>query len=151
MNIIVDLDRTLADDSHRKFYIESDPKNWGAYWEPSECYRDPPNMPVITVLQAIRAMYPSIHILIVTGRTVKLKKITMRWLMEKGVMFDGIFMRDEDDHSPSEELKAKFIDEVLEVRYKGDETLFVLDDRAKDVRMWRDRGFTCFQVMDGDF
>lgn len=33
MNIVFDLDGTLADDSHRKHYLDRDPKDWNGFYD----------------------------------------------------------------------------------------------------------------------
>ena len=46
-DIIFDMDGTLADVSHRKHFVENNPKNWEAFYK--AMINDKPNSPVIMI------------------------------------------------------------------------------------------------------
>jgi uncharacterized protein YcfJ len=57
-------------------------------------------------------------------------------------------MRPAGTNHPDQELKRALYDEHVVGTY---DVAFVIDDRDKVVRMWRDLGLTCLQVADGAF
>lgn len=88
-------------------------------------------------------------IIIVSGRKNKYLEDTKKWLKEKIVAFDEIFMpRADDDNRKDFIIKQEIYDNNIKGKYN---IAFVLDDRNQVVRLWRELGFTCLQVNDGDF
>lgn len=57
-------------------------------------------------------------------------------------------MRKNNDFRPDEEIKKEIYFDKIINNYN---ILFILDDRAKVVKMWRELKLTCLQVDDGDF
>lgn len=87
-------------------------------------------------------------ILIVSGREDTCKQVTERWLGKNYVMYDELFMRKHGDYRPDEVIKKEIYDKHIKDKYDVE---FVLDDRNKVVKMWRDLGLKCLQVAEGDF
>ena len=57
-------------------------------------------------------------------------------------------MRKDNDFRPDEEIKKEIYFNKIINNYN---ILFILDDRTKVVKMWRELKLTCLQVDDGDF
>ena len=72
------------------------------------------------------------------------------WSANKGVIKDIIpkGLEPYTDFRPDEEIKKEIYFNKIINNYN---ILFVLDDRAKVVKMWRELKLTCLQVDDGDF
>lgn len=87
-------------------------------------------------------------ILIVSGREDACKQVTERWLGKNYVMYDELFMRKHGDYRPDEVIKKEIYDKHIKDKYDVE---FVLDDRNKVVKMWREIGLKCLQVAEGDF
>ncbi len=146
--IIVDLDGTLALNSHRYHYIDKSKvikPNWETYFE--ECDKDRPNLPVIESIKALKAQGYFIYIFSARGDIVKGK--TIKWLKKYDIPFDHLTMREMNSYTPDEELKKSWLLSIYP-NYQ-DDILCVFDDRDKVVKMWRSLGLTCFQVAEGDF
>lgn len=146
-NVIFDLDGTLALCDHRRHHVEGPKKNWQAFFD--ECDKDEVNVPV----QGIFNFYmgePNVKVFILSGRSgddVTLSK-TVNWLAKNGLTPDHFEMRKPGDRRHDVTIKSEM---VKKLGLTPENTIAVFDDRNSVVKMWRDMGFTCFQVADGDF
>ena len=87
-------------------------------------------------------------VVIVSGRKEINKETTERWLLEHGVPFDKILMRKTEDNRKDDIIKKEIYDNEIKGKYNVE---FVLDDRDRVVKMWRDQGLTVLQVAAGKF
>lgn len=135
--MIVDIDGTVALRGDRE------PYDWGRVGE------DRPNTPIITVIQAVQRQY-GYRIIFTSGRKRQCHKATVDWIREHmGVEQPVLFMRSDNDNDPDFEVKRRmFTDGIYPV---WGNPVLVFDDRDQVVRMWRELGFTCLQVADGNF
>jgi hypothetical protein len=132
--IIVDLDGTLALIGNRSPY------------DADECGLDVVNEAVRTVMGW--AQTAGYAIVLVSGRGLKAshRTRTEQWLTWNGIHWDELHMRRPGDQRPDDVVKAEIYRDRIEDNHT---VLFVLDDRAAVVRMWREQfGLTVFQVAD---
>ena len=147
MNVVFDLDGTLADDSHRVPYLNSEPKEWDLYFE--ACDQDEPIKPMINTLSSL--MLWGARCEIWTGRSASVAKKTRAWLAGQ---LPGqyhripIKMRPVGNYIPDYELKALWL---AEFESRGESLDLVFEDRQRVVDMWREKGILCVQVRPGDF
>lgn len=81
-----------------------------------------------------------------SGRDASCRPETEKWLEEKMIDYDGLFMRKEGDSRNDAIIKRELFDKHIRGKYN---VLFVLDDRPRVVRMWQDElGLTVFAVGD---
>ena len=144
MNVIFDLDGTLALCQHRRRFVEGEKKNWDAFYD--ACDLDDPNTDVVILTKELFLLNHKIWIF--SGRSDRVQQKTTDWLAKYGICYHMLVMRTDGDYTPDEELKKQWTT-VLELT--PDNTLCVFDDRDKVVKMWRESGFTCLQVAEGDF
>lgn len=148
--IIFDLDGTLAlIDKRRELAMKSGKMDWDVFFNPANIHLDEPNKPVIELYNACAMQgHPT---MIFSGRSDRMRMATLKWLAKELPTPSkdkvAMRMRREGDYTPDDELKRKWFD----FYFKKDEVLFVVDDRDKVVKMWRDMGLTCLQVADGNF
>lgn len=136
--IIFDLDGTLANIDHRLSFIKQEPKDWQRFFK--ACPADQPKQAVI---QAAKGLYQLGHpIWILSGRSISVKDKTITWLKQHNIPYDKLIMRNMNDFTPDHELKRQWI---IEYELKP-RTLCIYEDRQQVVDMWREEGFTCFQV-----
>lgn len=141
--IIVDLDGTLADIAHRRVHVEGKKKDWKSFNQ--NIIEDALNF---WCREIIRRMIPDHEILLVSGRTEELREETLAWLKKFEVPFTELFMRKRGDHRDDTVVKREIYRHSIRPTH---DVLFVIDDRAKVVRMWRDEGLVCLQCDWGDF
>jgi len=131
--IVVDIDGTLAHNSSGR--------DWYDYHRVGEDT-------VHGHIKSILKRYTDIYILLVSGRYDNCKEITENWLQEHDIPYSNIFMRKTGDNRCDTIVKQELFEEYIEPFFN---VLFVLDDRDRVVRMWRELGIPCLQVAPGDF
>ena len=159
MNIVFDLDGTLADDKHRKHHLAKSPKDWDAYFE--ACDGDTPHRHVVKTFFALKRDGHRIDIWSARGEGCggSVRKTTVNWLLREcgirvalneayGDSFHGLRMRPHDDRRDDTLLKREWINDA---RAAGRAPHLVFEDRQRVVDMWRAEGVPCFQVAPGDF
>ena len=90
----------------------------------------------------------SYKILIVSGRDDCNLEETRKWLREKGVTFDLIYMRKTGDRRTDWVVKKEIYESDISPYYN---IFYVVDDRGSVVRMWRSLGLTVLQLDDTNF
>ena len=131
--IIVDIDGTIALMRGR-----------GPY-DTAKCMTDVPNEPVVDIVKT----FDQEHVIIlVSGREDKFRSITEDWLKSYEIPYDHLFMRPTGDVRNDAIVKAEIFDAHIRTEFN---VKFVLDDRDRVVKMWRDLGLTCLQCAYGDF
>lgn len=147
-HIIIDLDGTLCDISHRVHLAQA--KDWEEFHKGIP--DDAVNQDVMQLLEIFSEA--SINIIICTGRPESTRISTLSWLHRNSVHedVDILLMRPNDDHSPDHELKVRMLDEHFGSRESAlRNILFILDDRDKVVEAYRNAGFACWQVQAGKY
>lgn len=102
----------------------------------------------------IQEMTPDTYIIIVSGRDDTCKDETLKWLADNNIPFDEFYMR---DHTLVDEKGNKLDDTIIKRNIYEDmikprfNVRFVLDDRDRVVKMWREQGLKVLQVAEGDF
>lgn len=134
--IICDLDGTLCLKGDREF---------NDYMRVGE---DKLNSPIRTILQM--CYIAGYDIILVSGREDKdyCRSITESWLTVHNIRYNSLYMRKFKDFRSDDIIKKEIYLELIQPRYKIE---FVLDDRDKVVKMWRELGLTCLQVAEGNF
>lgn len=172
---VFDLDGTLADAEHRLHYIcepngkPKPKKDWNGFF--SECLNDKPLCGTIDILKAIatRRYFTSTNelILILTARNEIARKETLVWL-NRHVNFklggenvnpvDFLIMRPKGNREQDDILKPHQLDVFLSglrksgnLRLRKATVANIYEDRSRVVQAWRNKGYNCLQVSDGDF
>lgn len=130
--ILVDVDGTLADCSHREHYVSTEgKKDWNMFFNLTPF--DPARQ---DVLDLIETKYKNLPKIIVTARDESWRPHTEKWLKEAGVTFENILMRQKNDKRKDTEVKQ----EILDMYCNIDRIKAVVDDRPCVVSMWKDNG-----------
>ena len=145
---IFDLDGTISLCDHRLKYIQGKKKDWDTFFK--ACINDKPNKPVIQILNELSVN--NYTIIIVSGRSADVRKETEKWLQEHIVLYDYLYMRPHNNFTSDDILKKELMLQAQkEMNFTKEDVLCIFEDRSKVVKMWRDLGYTCFQVKDGDY
>lgn len=174
MDIIFDIDGTLADPSHRlhlikdmAHWVSKDGKvpkpNWEEFLSVEQISKDTPIVPIWNVLTSLLTIYPN-RILFMTGRDENKRKATMDWLtrphetlsefttnnLNRAFQRDHarLLMRNIGDRRHSREVKRTMLWDAVGAGFKP---LMAFDDRAEDIKMYRSHGLIGCQVNEGDF
>ncbi len=140
--VLVDMDGTLTDVSHRLHFINQPGKrkNWKRFFEAMDT--DPP---IAEIADWVRELAQQYVIVIVTGRPETYRERTIAWLRRYGVPWDEMYMRPDGDHRADHIVKKEILDAFGP---RCDLIAFVIDDRPSVCDMWRAAGLLCHQVGD---
>lgn len=130
---LFDIDGTLAVRGERS------PYDWSRVGE------DTPNVPVIAIARHLAHYH---RIVCVSGRDESCRFQTDIWLRTHLGMYDGLFMRPLRDNRADHVIKRELYENKIAPTFT---ITGVFDDRDQCVRLWRELGFTCFQVGEGAF
>jgi len=127
--IIVDIDGTLANCSHRSPY------------DTEKCLDDKLILPVY---QAVLAMSSCVNnIIYLSGREDKYEDLTRKWLEKHKIDFELLYMRAEGDTRPDWIIKKELFYKHIKDKHN---ILFVIDDRPQVRKMWVKEGIFVFNV-----
>lgn len=141
-----DLDGTLCDCQHRRHFVhppEGTKKDWQGFFK--GMVDDKVNFPVMKTLKLLQREYQIIYC---SGRPDNFRKETQEWLTRHGAPEGPLYMRPRSDSRQDNITKEVILDFEVLTRYTP---YLFLDDRDQVVKMLRGRGFTVFQVADGNF
>lgn len=138
--VIVDLDGTLADVTHRRHYVSQKPKNWKAFYD--EMVNDSPRP---GLLQLINFLSYHCMVIIFSARPHSYYVQTHDWLKKHKVRNFTLFMRDDGGQKPDVEVKREMLAKLRDT-WPSIEILGVFDDRQRVVDFWRSEGLECYQV-----
>lgn len=145
--IVVDLDGTLCDCSHRVHLAQA--KQWEEFHKgipEDKVYED-----VHQIMSALLGYY---DIILLTSRDEKTRQATMDWFEANKILdfVDELLMRPEGNHESDHILKPRLLMEYFgSLERAKEKVLFILEDRDKVVQIWRDLGFRCWQVQAGAY
>lgn len=97
---------------------------------------------------------PDTYIIIVSGRDADCKAETEAWLKAHNIPYDELYMRDpervDENNNKIDDtiIKREIYETWIKPRYN---VRFVLDDRDRVVKMWREQGLKVLQVAEGNF
>jgi hypothetical protein len=144
---ICDIDGTIADNQHRQWILTEPGKpqpNWELFFNLMGEDSPVPHMQkLLWDLHRAKA-----KIVYVTGRPEPYRQLTHRWLIKHNFPIGEMYMRPKGDHRPDHIVKKELYDAYLVNERKP---IMIFDDRNTVVKMWREMGLPCAQVVEGDF
>lgn len=172
MDVVFDIDGTLANASHR-LHLITDPEHfvikdglpkpdWESFLAPGMTSKDTPIEPIWEVLNALHRLRH--RILFITARPERERDATYAWLTRRDCTVRGqfgdwhhqlrdcarplsMYMRADGDRRPSEVVKRESLQKA---RTDGYDPVLVFEDRVTDTAMWRSEGLLCCQVAEGN-
>ena len=144
--VVVDIDGTIAQIGNRLKYItEQNPKDYDAFYD--HVGEDEPIQKICNVVWSLSQQY---DIIFCTGRAERCRKQTEAWLKRHLPLYEGyqLLMRKDGDHRHDVDVKPQLLEQAS---IYPNRVLCILEDRNSMVKKWRELGFTCLQVNDGDF
>lgn len=151
--VIFDLDGTLADiEERRQLAMKSGKMNWDIFFDPNNIKLDKPIQSIIYLYNKM-IKDNEVDVMIFSGRSEITRQATLRWFKHHEIPYpQALKMRQEEDYTPDEELKKEWLHKIMDnFGLTIKDIIFVVDDRSKVVKMWRELGLTCLQVAEGDF
>jgi hypothetical protein len=154
MNVVFDMDGTLADTSNRQHLVANQldtegraiPKDFKAFHDLMST--DLPVWPLIILFELVNVRGNNVTIL--TGRPESYRQQTVEWLANVGITLNKnqLVMRPESDSTmPDAAWKRLWLDHCA----PEDRPDLVFEDRMRVVDMWRAQGILCAQVGPGNY
>lgn len=135
--VLVDIDGTLADGEHREHLVKGPKKDWDAYYKLLSA-----DFPHEHIVKWVYHLSENHTIVIVSGRPDTYQRETLFWLREVAkVPFDWLFMRAGSDKREDSIVKKEILDKIPK-----EKIAFVIDDRPRVIRMWRENGLSVIPV-----
>jgi len=143
--VVIDLDGTLCDDSHREHLVIA--KEYDAY---HALLRDDVPWPDVKAYLSLLGL-DSVTVAL-TARPETYRAATHDWLIEHECVFDHVLMRGKDDFRNITEVKPELLRMFLQENdYSPEDVLVILEDREHMVEKWRNLGYRCWQVRPGGY
>ena len=148
--ILVDIDGTIADCSERaKKYLSGDTPDWDGFYE--ACGEDKPIQSIINLVEELSVHY---DIAFCSGRRESVRGKTEEWMKRHLVHTTyepiGMLFRKDGDKRHDTEVKPEMLDAWL-AQNPNYKICYILEDRNSMVAKWRELGYVCLQVADGNF
>jgi uncharacterized HAD superfamily protein len=143
--VIVDIDGTIADNSHRQHHLMKERKDWKSY--NATMHLDTPIEKIVDLVNMFGDA--DCEIVLCTGREECFMGETKAWLEWHCIPYHKLLMRPLKDYRADEIVKLELLDKLLAEKER--DIWLVIDDRRKVVDAWRARGLLCMQVAPGEF
>lgn len=144
MDIVFDIDGTLADITHRRHLVVEKPTNWLKFQ--SLAHLDAPHEPIASLARSLSILCH--RLILCSGRGELERQVTETWLRAHQIRYDRLYMRAEKDYRADDVIKEELLNQMIADGYRPE---LVFDDRDRVVQMWRRRGIACCQVAEGNF
>lgn len=143
--VVVDIDGTIAKVGDRLKYLQQEKKDWDSFYE--HCDEDEPIRDVISIIEDL--YYEGRNIVFCTGRRQSVAEKTINWLLNHTkVKYFNLIMRPDGDFRHDTLVKPELL---AAEGIAPEDVLCIFEDRNSMVTRWRDLGFRCLQVCEGDF
>lgn len=139
--VVFDIDGVLSDAASRQHYIEAGRRNWNAFFD--ACGDDPL---IEEVARLLHLLDPSLQIVLLTGRPIRVQPQTLAWLRRYELRWDLLIMRDFGDYSAAREFKQWT---VRDLRQHGFRLDLAFEDDRRNLEMFRAEGVHCVYIHSG--
>lgn len=139
--VVVDLDGVVSDATHRQHLVTGGRRAWDEFFE--ACGADPV---IAEVARLVSLLDPGLVVVLLTGRPLGVRVLTLDWLERVDLRWDVLVMRDSGDYSASRAFKRR---SVAELRAAGFELRLALDDDRRNCEMFRSEGLPCVYLHSG--
>jgi FMN phosphatase YigB (HAD superfamily) len=139
---VFDIDGTLADVSERLHHVRAKPKNWNAFFAAMA-----QDKAIASMVRLCNLLHEAgVRIVLCSGRPERYRTDTLSWLAREGVRYDELRLRRDGDRRSDTISKREMLAGIDPAH-----VLFIVEDRASVVEMWRAQGFVCLQCAPGEF
>jgi hypothetical protein len=139
--VVFDIDGVLSDAVGRQHFLEVGRRNWDAFFE--ACGDDPVIEEIARLLELLDS---SLHVILLTGRPLRVRPQTEAWLERYGLRWDLLIMRDWGDYSDVTSFKRAV---VHELRDGGFDIRLALEDDPQNHAMYVAEGIPCVYIHSG--
>jgi len=139
--VVFDVDGVLSDAASRQHFIEGGRRDWDGFFE--ACGDDPL---IDEVARLLELLDPTLRIILLTGRPVRVQPQTLAWLERYQLRWDLLVMRDFGDYTAARVFKRG---SVAELREYGFDLQLAFEDDRRNLDMFRSEGVPCVYIHSG--
>ena len=144
--MVFDIDGVLSDATKRQHFLDGDGrkdgrKDWRGFFD--ACGDDEL---IVETGRLTELLDPAVAVVLLTGRPVRVRQLTVDWLDGNGVRWDLLVMRDAGDYSAALEFKRRT---VAQLRARGLDLRLAFEDDERNHRMFLDEGVPCMYIHSG--
>ena len=140
-SVVFDMDGVLSDAAGRQHLLEWPRRDWDAFFEAVG-----QDELIGEVARLLDVLDPSLCIVLLTARPIRVQPQTLVWLAEHGLRWDLLVMRDWGDYGAAREFKR---DAVHDLRAHGFELRLAFEDDRRNVDMFHREGVPCVYIHSG--
>lgn len=153
MYIVSDIDGTIADTSKRIHYLNEKPKNFKKFYEEAPNDRCIDWTRKILTSVYLGSELGECKLVLCTGRPEKYREQTEYWSLSTARIMRlfrscRILMRKDNDNRPDHIVKPELLKNA---GITPENTFFILEDRSRVVKAYRDLGYNVLQVAEGNY
>jgi acid phosphatase class B len=144
--IVVDIDGTIAKMSpERQKFIDEKRNDWDYFY--SLCFDDEPIKDMIDI---VNRLSETCFVVFCTGRREEVKNITRKWIHKNFPLLHSfsLIMRNNGDERCDSIVKPIMLEQN---GFNPENVLCIFEDRKRVVKKWRELGYRCLQVCDGNY
>jgi phosphoglycolate phosphatase-like HAD superfamily hydrolase len=139
--VVFDIDGVLSDAAGRQHFLEAPTRNWRGFFDAAA--DDPLIEDVATLLDLLD---PGLQIILLTGRPLRVRDLTVEWLDRYELRWDLLVMRSFGDYGAARVFKEET---VAELRAQGFDLRLAFEDDIRNVEMFRNAGVPCIYIHSG--
>lgn len=139
--VVFDVDGVLSDAASRQHFLEPGRPDWEGFFD--ACGDDPLIDEVACLLSLLD---PTLQIVLLTGRPVRVQPQTRAWLERFDLRWDLLIMRDHGDYTAAREFKRAT---VTRLRQFGYNLRMAFEDDRRNLEMFREEGVTSVYIHSG--
>jgi hydroxymethylpyrimidine pyrophosphatase-like HAD family hydrolase len=138
MDIIVDIDETLTDSTHRQRFLTKNKHTRQKFYELMD-----KDLPIYPTIFLVRSLFKNHTILLVTGRPKRFKNKTVDQMYRFGVNYHKLYMREDDDFRSNADYKESVI---TKIKNDGFLPTLAIDDNPKTIAMYKQKKILSLKV-----
>jgi hypothetical protein len=136
------MDGVLSDARARQHYLTgSGRKDWKGFFDAAG-----DDLLIEEIAQLLEVLDPRVVVVLLTGRPLRVRQLTLDWLEHHHVRWDLLVMRPTGSYSAALEFKRQT---VAELRKLGFDLRLAVEDDARNQAMFREEGLPCVYIHSG--
>jgi hypothetical protein len=139
--VVFDIDGVLSDAAGRQHFLDRGRRDWKAFFE--ACGDDPL---IEEVARLLELLDPSLSVVLLTGRPLRVQPQTLAWLNRYGLRWDLLVMRPRGDYAQVTWFKESA---VRELRAFGFDLRLAFEDDPSNRAMFVTAGVPCIYIHSG--
>jgi phosphoglycolate phosphatase-like HAD superfamily hydrolase len=139
--VVFDLDGVLSDARGRQHLLRGERRDWRAFFD--ACGEDPV---VVEGARLLELVDPGLTVVLLTGRPLRVRPQTLRWLDRHQLRWDLLVMRPGSEWAPAVAFKAQAL---AELRQAGLDPRLAVEDDPRNRAMFEAAGVPCVYFHSG--